>query len=47
MATILQRTLQACHGHNIAIDLHNSQGGLAYAFDVLMASQKPAMESRS
>jgi predicted deacylase len=45
MSTILQRTLQAHHGHNTAIDLHSNQGGLAYAFDILMASQKPAMES--
>jgi hypothetical protein len=43
MATVLQRTLQALHGHNTAIDLHSSQGGLACAFDILMASQKHAI----
>jgi hypothetical protein len=46
MVTILQGTLQARHGQNTTIDLHNNQGGSTYAFDVLMALQKPAMESR-
>jgi hypothetical protein len=46
MAAILQGTLQACHGENTTIDLHNNQGCSIYAFGVLMALQKPAMESR-
>jgi hypothetical protein len=30
---------------NTTINLHNNQGGLACAFDVLMALQKAAMKS--
>jgi hypothetical protein len=45
MVAILQGTLQAHHGQNTIIDLHNNQADLACTFDVLMALQKPAMES--
>jgi hypothetical protein len=46
MATILQITLQAHMDTTLQLIYTVAKGGLAYAFDILMASQKPTMESR-